>query len=209
VVDTTFLDTGVILGYTYTTDKHHDNCANYIEEVDYLLYVSDTVWNEYFGRSPTLAEQHSNAIFNHISELEDSDFEGQLDPLDIKTIRERVLDPDNNAYNYLYWFYQSEVSKYIPMDQLKKQLRELARGIETNAIKRRKTLEAEIEETWERDEKYEDLDDDLSSIPKDDREICIDAHDLAVEEGLVIELATTNPNDLVKNGHRSKILDNT
>ena len=64
-------------------------------------------------------------------------------------------------------------------------------------------------EVWERDEDYPDIDQNLTDIPWDDRRICLDAHDVATLTDYLIELATTNPTDLVDDGYRELILEET
>jgi len=64
-------------------------------------------------------------------------------------------------------------------------------------------------EIWEREAAYNDLDDQLAAIPWDDRRICLDAHDVATVTADLLELATTNPTDLVADGYRELIIDVT
>ncbi|GGN08028.1 hypothetical protein [Halarchaeum nitratireducens] len=203
-----FLDTGVVLAFAFTTDKHHFKCRKYLESGNETCYVSERVEDEYRKKQPELADKYSDAIFKHIADLKQSNFSGQLDPMDIKSIRENVLYRGNDAYQFLYWFYRKEVSKYLPMQQLLEQLRTLARDIDTNAVKRRHELEESLVE-WVREDDYKDVEAALNVIHTQDRLICIDAHDLAEKSDEETELATTNPNDFVRNGHRELILENT
>jgi hypothetical protein len=64
-------------------------------------------------------------------------------------------------------------------------------------------------EVWNREDKYQDINEELSEIPWDDRRICLDAHDVAEVIGHVTELATTNPKDLVDDGYRELIITKT
>lgn len=204
-----FLDTGVVLAFAFTTDKHHKNCREYLESDECEdFYVSPRVQSEYQNKEPKLADRYSDAVFKHISDLKRSDHNGQLDPMDIKDIRENVLHPKNSAYDFLYWFYRREVSKYLPMEQLQERLRGIARSIDVNATKRREEL-VSILQIWEREDEFPDVDEALASIHKQDRLICIDAHSLALNREGDTELATTNPNDFVRNGHRELILEHT
>jgi hypothetical protein len=155
-----------------------------------------------------LADRYSDSVFKHISDLKQSDYDGQLDPMDIKDIRENVLHRKNPAYDFLYWFYRREVSKYLPMEQLQERLRGIARSIDVNATKRREELES-ILQIWKREDEFPDVDEALASIHEQDRLICIDAHSLALNQDGETELATTNPNDFVRNGHRKLILKHT
>lgn len=209
MAEQSFLDTGVVLAFAFTTDKHHKKCREYLESEECeTLYVSPRVQEEYRYKEPQLTDKYSDAVFKHISDLKQSDYSGQLDPMDIKDIRERVLHSANEAYDFLYWFYRREVSKYLPMTQLLDRLRDIARSIDAHAVKRREELESMLE-VWKRTEDYPDVDDTLSSIHEQDRLICIDAHSLALNRDGDTELATTNPNDFVRNGHRELILSST
>jgi len=204
-----FLDTGVVLAFAFTTDKHHKNCREYLESDDCgEFYISPRVRSEYHNKEPELADRYSDAVFKHVSDLKRSDHDGQLDPMDIKDIRENILHRKNPAYVFLYWFYRREVSKYLPMQELQERLRGIARGIDVNATKRREELET-ILQVWEREKEFRDVGEALANIHEQDRLICIDAHSLALNRDGDTELATTNPNDFVRKGHRELILKHT
>lgn len=199
-----FLDSGVVLGYCFTPDKHHRKCSRHIETNNYDFYISEDVEDEYEKKKPHLTTRYSDAIFEHASELKKSGFTGQLDPIDIKTIRKDFLDSDNPAYNFLFWYYQKEAPKYIPADRLEEQLRGIARGIEQNAIQKKMKID-KIVNLWEREQEYPELEEILSEIHEEDRMICIDAHDLARYKENDTVLATANPSDFVRDGHREMI----
>ncbi|WP_318569896.1 hypothetical protein [Salinigranum marinum] len=73
------------------------------------------------------------------------------------------------------------------VDALVGRLRDLARDIEQNVIENWIQL-VEQAEIWERDENHPDIDE---------------------ETGYITELATTNPTDLVDDGYRELILEQT
>ncbi|WP_436343373.1 hypothetical protein [Natronorubrum sp. FCH18a] len=204
-----FLDTGVVLGFCFTTDMHHLKCKDYIQDDEKQCYITADVNEAYKRKKPYLTERYSDAILDHADKIKgSSSFEGQLDSLDIRDIREDLLSAENDSYQFLYWYYKRKVPNYIMVEDLCRQLREIARDIEGSALKRKEILD-DILEMWCRENDYESVADALSPVHAEDRDICLDAHDLACERTGTIELATTDPKDFVKNGHRELILENT
>jgi len=206
--DASFLDTGVVLGFCFRDDSHHHRCRQYLDDHDFELFISDHVESEYLNREPSLAQEIADGVFDHIDRLRDSEFEGQLDSMDTSRIRQDLIAGYNAAGTTLHAFYRNEVPNFIQFDELTERLRDLARDIEQNAIENRDDLMQQVE-VWERDEEYSEVDEGLSDIPWDDRRICLDAHDVVVVTGHLTELATTNPTDLVDNGYRELILEQT
>ena len=202
------MDTGVVLGYCFRDDTHHQKCKQYLETQDVSLYISDHVESEYLNRKPDLAEEIADGIFAHISQLESSDYEGQLDSMDTTQIRQTLISSNNDAQHTLHDFYKNEVPNFIQMDDLMSRLRDMARDIEQNAIENKGSLMNRTE-LWTREEDYSEIDDELSDIPWDDRRICLDAHDVVERNGETTELSTVNPNDLVDDGYRELILNQT
>lgn len=203
-----FLDTGVVLGFCFRDDKHHVKCRDYIRELERQLYISDHVEAEYVRKEPDLAERYSDGVFEHISRLRKSNLEGQLDSMDLSQIRQNKIRGNNPAATTLHDFYENQVPNFILVDELVERLRDLARDIEQHALGNREEL-MDRTEVWERETPYEELMEILSSIHEEDRIICIDAHDVASVTEMDTELATTNPNDLVVDGHRELIVENT
>jgi hypothetical protein len=109
---------------------------------------------------------------------------------------------------FLYEYYQNVVPKFILVNELQKRLRELARNIEENAVMRKMELDDRLQ-IWKRIHEYPSLDSVLDSIHEEDRGVCIDAHDLAVNQDGHTELATTDSKDFVRNGHRKMIIEAT
>jgi hypothetical protein len=206
--EASFLDTGVVLGFCFRDDSHHHRCRQYLEGNDFALYISDHVESEYLNREPSLAEEIADGVFAHINRVQGSKFEGQLDSMDTSRLRQDFISGRNAAGTTLHAFYKNEVPNFIQVGELIDRLRDLARDIEQNAIENRRYLEEQAE-IWERDEEYADIDQALSQIPWDDRRICLDAHDVAEESDHTTELATVNPTDLVDDGYRELILENT
>jgi hypothetical protein len=206
--DASFLDTGVVLGFCFRDDSHHHRCRQYLNEHDFELFVSDHVVSEYLNREPSLAQEIADGIFDHVARLHSSEFEGQLDSMDTSQIRQNLIAGDNKAGTTLHTFYSDEVPNFIQFGELTDRLRSLARDIEQNASENRESL-MQTTEVWERDNDYPDVNDALSEVPWDDRRICLDAHDVAEVTDQMTELATTNPTDLVDNGYRELILEQT
>lgn len=203
-----FLDTGVVLGFCFRDDTHHYRCREYLQEIDDALYISDHVEAEFLNREPDLAEEISNGILDHASRLKSSDYEGQLDSMDTSNVRQNLIAGDNPAGTTLHEFYREQLPNFILLEELDERLRDLARDIEQLAMENREWL---LERTvmWSRDDEYSDIDEAISSIPWDDRRICLDAHDVVEETGMTTELATTNPKHLVDEGRRQLILEET
>ncbi|WP_363467811.1 hypothetical protein [Halogeometricum borinquense] len=208
--DKSFLDTGVVLAFCYTTDKHHFKCREYIDSEDCSMFVSDNVEDEYENARYRLNEQHANAVLSHVSDLRNSKYEGEynIGPVKQKEIRDNVLCRGNEVYQFLSKFYTDYLPQFVTFDELESKLRNLARDIESVAVKRKSEID-EFVEIWSRKSDHPNVEKNLSSIHTEDREICIDAHDLAANSDGATEIATTNPNDFVRNGHKQLILENT
>lgn len=208
MTEASFLDTGVALGYCFRDDTHHYRCREYLEENIFSLYISDHVEEEYLNREPDLAEEIADGIHDHIFQLRNSNYEGQLDSMDTSQIRQNLIEGNNDASESLHDFYQNQVPNFIQMNELINRLRDLARDIEQNAIENRQWLLTRTE-VWSRENEYPEIDEELSEIPWDDRRICLDAHDVVEQTGEVTELATVNPRDLVDEGYRELIIGQT
>lgn len=206
--EASFLDTGIVLGFCFRDDTHHHRCRQYLDGHDFELFISDHVESEYLNREPGLAQEIADGVFAHIKQLRGSEFEGQLDSMDTSKIRQNLIRDYNTARKTLHAFYRNELPKFIQLSDVIDRLRDLARDIEQNAIENRSELMQQVE-VWERDEEYADIDNNLTDIPHDDRRICLDAHDVATVTDHLTELATTNPTDLVDDGYRELILEET
>jgi len=206
--EASFLDTGVVLGFCFRDDTHHHRCRQYLDGHDFELFISDHVESEYLNREPSLAQEIADGVLAHIKQLRGSEFKGQLDSMDTSKIRQNLIRSDNAAGKTLHAFYRNEVPNFIQLSDMIARLRDLARDIEQNAIENRSELMQQVE-VWERDEEYSDIDNNLTEIPYDDRRICLDAHDVATATDYLTELATTNPTDLVDDGYRELILEET
>ncbi len=203
-----FLDTGVVLAFCFQTDMHHVRCRNYLTDNGYDYFISDAVEEEYRAKEAVLVNRYSDAIFDHISRLKRSDYEGQLDSMDLSQIQRNFIDQSNPAYRFLTRYYANELPNFILVTELEDRLRSLAREIEELALFRKDEFD-ELVYHWERQGEYPDLEASLSAIHTSDRGMCVDAHDLAAHKTAGTELATTNPRDFVDEGHRDLILQHT
>jgi len=203
-----FLDTGVVLGVCFRDDTHHRRCQQYLDKHAGPLLISDHVEDEYLNREPSLAEEIADGVFTHIDRLQRSSYEGQLDSMDTSQIRQELISGSNPASATLTAFYKGSLPNFILFTDIISRLRDLARDIEQTAIEKRTALLNQVE-IWEREAAYSDIDDQIGAIPWDDRRICLDAHDVATVKAELVELATTNPTDLVDNGYRELIVEKT
>lgn len=205
-----FLDTGVVLGYCFTLDNHFSKCNNYIENCDGKdLFTSNTVESEYNHRKTGLNRELSNEVMKHRTWVLRAGFEGQLGPVDLRDIKQDYLNRSWDSYNSLHHWYSNEVEQFIHIDDLLDRLERMARQIEANAIKRKQQLYQDVT-VWTLQNSHSAVDDALTpDVPEDDRQICIEAHDVAVENGEETELATINPSDLWDDGLKDLILQET
>ncbi|WP_373189962.1 hypothetical protein [Halolamina sp.] len=203
-----FLDTGVVLAFCFQMDMHHVNCRNYLTDNDHTYFINDDIEEEYNHKEAELVERYSSGILRHVSEIKRSDYEGQLDSMDMSQIRRNFLDTSNPAYRFLTRYYANELPNFILVSELEEQLRSLAREIEEMALFRKDEFDGLVYH-WEQQGDAGDLETELAAIHSADRDVCIAAHDLAAHRTGETELATTNPRDFVDDGHRDMILEHT
>lgn len=208
MAEASFLDTGVVLGFCFRDDTHHHRCRQYLEDHEYSLYISDHVESEYLNREPSLAEEIADGVLDHVFRLRNSTYEGQLDSMDTSNIRQNLISGNNEAKRSLHEFYRNRVPNFVQFEELLDRLRTLARDIEQSAVENRNQL-IEQTEIWAREKEYAEIKESLSEIPKDDRRICLDAHDVVEQTEEATELATVNPQDLVDQGYRELLLNTT
>jgi len=197
--DDAFLDTGVVLGFCFTLDKHHLRCKGYVSDCNGDLFYSDTVESEYQNRRYGIIEELSDKVRIHRGKILKSDYEGLLDQLDLKEIQDRFIHPQDDISTPLRDWYD-DLGNSITVEELTERLETLAREIEKYSMARKQALENNST-VWTTDEPvdevYDGLWQDLDCIPGDDRKICLEAHDVTVERGTEIAFATVNPQDFV------------
>ena len=203
-----FLDTGVVIGYCFTVDSHHQPCRKYLRNSGIDFFTSPTVEDEYENAKDRVNRRYANAILEHVAELEKSNIEGELGPIKIDRVKKKILSRNNEAYTSLYHYYENVLPQFANAKEVKTQLREMARDIEHMAITRKQEIDILVR-LWRCDEDYPNIRKAFSAIHEPDRTICIEAHDLASNLDDDTELATVNPNDFVRNGRRDLIVNNS
>lgn len=196
-----------MFGFCFITDDHHKPCRSYLSGNDKELYTGD--WREtvFSRKKEELVGRYSDAVLDHVASLIRSDYAGRLDLLDIRNIKQSFLDPENEAHQFL-WDYYDGLNEEILLPNLEEKLREVAHDMEGIALKRKEEFD-EMVETWERNEEYLGIESKLSEFPNEDRGVCLDGHDLATKREGHTELATTDPKDFKYNGREDLLLSST
>jgi len=203
-----FLDKGILLGFCFTVDTHHRPCLKYLTQEGIEPYITEEIDAAFERNKSRLSTRYQEHILNHVSQLTKSNFEGEVGPMELRKIRKGLLDPGNNAFHFLEYYYREIAPNVTSVYELKNQLRDLARDIEQLSLDRKEEFDELVQE-WERGGEYPDVEKALSEIEGEDMWVCIDAHDLAVNKENETELATTDPKDMVDNGREDLILKNT
>lgn len=205
----TFLDTGILLGYCLLVDDHHRNCRAFIEEnPDRELFVSDTVEDEYDHAKRNVSRRLANGVRKHVRAIKKADCEDELGPVELDRLQTHTLDRNNDAYQFLYDYYENEAGNFINKSELCDRLRTMAREIESFPLERKQELEPRLT-VWQCENSYDGLEASLSMIPEQDRQICIEAHDLSRSRSTRTTFATVNPTDFVYDGVEETILEVT
>lgn len=204
-----FLDTGVVIGYCFLLDDHHRNCREYLEEnAEADLFVSETVETEYERAKQKVSRRLANGVRKHVRAIQRTDYEDELGPMELDRLQNRVLDRDNDAYQFLYDFYDDGIGNFIRKSELCERLRGMSREIESFPLDRKRTLDSNVS-VWECDDTYDGVEASLGMIPGNDRKICIEAHDLGCCTNSHTVFATVNPRDFVDDGVEETILEVT
>lgn len=210
MAESAFLDRGVVLGYCFTVKQQHRVCREYLAQDAKEFYVTQEVESIYDQKKRELTEKYSDKIRNHGADLTRSKFDGELGPMELKEITNRIV-PGSGASGFLEEWYIREVPQIISMYRLKQRLRDLARDIERLAEERKDEFDDQVA-LWERERDYPNIRDQLEEIEKEKEEdvwICIDAHDLATRTDGYTELATTDLSDFIRGGRKRLILEST
>lgn len=206
MVDTSFLDKGILLGYCFTVHTHHEKCEKYLSDADTVFYVTKYIDDVYEEKKREVIKQHRTAILDHITRLKRADeFSEGLDPDDIDEIRRWMITTANDAWRYLRDYYDG--LSYTTVHDVEDDLRSLARELDKLARRRKEKFDSRVE-SWTRDCEYPELEDDLSNLRKEEKEdywVCIDAHDLACRTPGTTELVTNNPSDFGEQAYGSVI----
>lgn len=208
MVDSAFLDKGIILGYCFYTDTHHVRCSNYIESPDAELYATKQVEDIFQKAKEHIIKKHRRAITDFIRWVK-REYSGTLSSDDIAEIQSHIDHGENPAWRYLLDYFDDKSGTEV--HPVTKNLRQIARDLEQLAEERNDKLQPKVL-GWIRFDRYPELRDDLSSLYEKDEEdywIAVDAHDLGLHVDGTTELATNNPSDFDDDTVREEILTNT
>jgi|GEM_PF-2607947 len=208
MVGASFLDTGVVIGYCFYFDRHGLPSTRYItnkvKNGSLDAYRSDNVEREFQQRQSEKAQELSDEVALHRKEVQQQSLPKTIDKVAVQKILDTCLDPDWDIAPTIAKWYNRNISLPIEYGKLVKKLRALERLVESRHNRKKKDLD-QMTEYHERDDSYPSIDTKLMEIHWDDRSICLDAHDVAKKNGTKLELATTNPKDLIKNGRRGLV----
>jgi hypothetical protein len=205
-----FLDTGVVIAFCFLLDSHHQNCKEYLGEMQEegdSLYVSSEVEEEYSRKKSEIAEKLSEQVLEHRDFVTGFVDGRQMGPVEINEIQKNLRRWDEDASTFLIDYYDKK-GNFAGKEEVLEELRNLSREIEKKAIERKSAVDSATVE-WEKRDEYPELRSLLSVIHGSDRDICIMAHDLACHADGQTEFATTNPRDFVDDGRERLILENT
>lgn len=203
-----FIETGVAIGYCVLLDPHHAKCKSYLDGDGEVVYTSEEVWDEYEDTKEKVTSRLSSAVFDHVRDVENNVTEDYLGPVDVNHVKKNVLNRNNEAFQFLYRYYDNVVNNGVPSEELEKNLREIARDIDRLVISREDDLGSMVED-WNQTDDHKLVENNLSAIHNPDRMFAVQAHDLACNKNSYTEFATTNPSDFMANGRKALVLSNT
>lgn len=206
--NSSFIDTGVLIGFSVLLDPHHSKCKRYLDDGDGDFYTSSDVREEYNHTKSKVINRLSSAVLDHLRDVKNHPSEDYLGPMQVDTIKKQVLRRSNDSYRFLYMYYDDVVNNGIQKQELEANLREIARDIDRMVASRENTLEPLLRE-WEQQDEHPEVKSSLEKIHNPDRIFAVQAHDLASNVNGSTEFATTNPSDFVYNGRRDLLLDVT
>lgn len=208
MADSAFLDKGIVLGYCFYTDTHHERCSAYMNSTDAELYATKQVEDIFQKAKDNIIKKHRRAITDFIRWVK-QEYSGTLTSEDIAEIQSYIDRGENPAWRYLLDYFDDKSGNEVyPVTQ---NLRQIARDLEQLAEERNEELQSMVL-GWIRLASYPELKDDLSSLYKKDDEdywIAVDAHDLGLNMDGTTELATNNPSDFGDEAVREEILTHT
>lgn len=203
-----FIETGVLIGHCVLLDPHHAKCKSYMDDSDLLVYTSNEVWDEYEDTKGKVTGRLSSAVLDHVRDVENQVSGEYLGPMDVSNVKKNVLYHGNDAYQFLYRYYDNVVNNGVQRGELEEDLREIARDIDRLVVSREEDLDSMVE-YWEQIDDHKPVMSALSNIHNPDRAFAVQAHDLAYHNNGHTEFATTNPSDFIDNGCKGTILSNT
>lgn len=208
MADNAVLDKGVILGFCFLSDPHHERCTDYINSGNTDYFTTEGIEQIFDKKKEDIISRHKEAILGHAKEIT-TRYHGELTRADIVEIQEGINRENNDAWRYLLDFYKENEGRTVY--EITKNLRNIARDLEQRAEARKNTLYPRLN-GWIRFDQHLDIQDVLKPLRIKDEEdfwICIDAHDIAVNIDGKTELATTNPSDFGIDEIQELILEET
>ncbi len=208
MVDNAFLDKGIILGYCFYTDVHHVRCENYIGSTDAELYATKQVEDIFQKAKDNIIRKHRRAVLDFTRWMT-REYDGTVTSEDVEEIQNHIDRDENPAWRYLLDYFEDRSGEEVY--PLTKNLRQIVRDLEQLAEERNEELQPKIL-GWIRLASYPELEDDLGTLFRKDKEdywIAVDAHDLGLNTEGTTELATNNPSDFDDDAVREEILTHT
>jgi predicted nucleic acid-binding protein len=199
--DFSVLDTGVLLGATIEKDTHHEECIDYLLEID-LCYVTPTVEREFNTKDEDIRSTLSDEISQHRQDVSTEVDNQTLSPSAIDWIRTNLLNRGLSSYRFLEQYYQNlrREARFSTIDRLQviSDLEEMEFEVWEDQTEEHGGLESLVE-YWEKPiPSYPDVEHELLIHEGDDPIVCIEAHHIATEEQYSTELATTNPRHFIR-----------
>ena len=208
MADNAFLDKGVVIGYCFYTDVHHDECQDYIDSTSAELYATRQVDEIYEKAKDHIIKKHRRAIVGFVRGVK-QEYSGLLTGDDVDEIQAGIDRNENPAWRYLLDFFDDKQGHEV--HPVTKNLRQVARDLEQLAEEQHEELQPEIL-GWIRFGNYPELQEELSSLYDKDEEdywIAVDAHDVGIHLDGTTEFATNNPSDFDDETVREEILAHT
>jgi hypothetical protein len=173
-----------------------------------LLFTSDDVWDEYEDTKDKVTGRLSSAVLDHVRDVENQVSDDYLDPMGVDHVKKRILYHGNDAYQFLYRYYDEVMNNGIQKSDLEDNLRNIARDIDRLVVSREEDLDTMVE-YWEQKDEHKSITEALSDIHDPDRLFAVQAHDLACHNNGHTEFVTANPSDFIADGRKELVLSNT
>ncbi|CQH64113.1 uncharacterized protein HHUB_4281 (plasmid) [Halobacterium hubeiense] len=205
--DNAFLDKGIVLGFCFPVDLHHQKCRTYLNGGK-DFYLTEHIDSIYEAKRKEKIKQHRSAVLKHARYI-DQNYDSEIGPMELRDVRRHLDRKDSGAAEYLKAYYEGK--QFANARDVVEELRDFARGMESHVSDRKKEFDRLVVQ-WNREEDYPDLHDALKDIREDKEEdywVCVDAHDLAKRTSGSTELATTDIDDLANDGRESLIVNET
>jgi len=155
-----FLDKGIILGYCFYTDAHHEKCKEYVDSGDADLYATKQVEDIFQNAKDHIIKTHRRAITDFIRWIKQH-YSGALSSTDVVEIQDKIDRENNPAWRYLLDYFEDKSGENAY--SVSKNLRQIARDLEQLAEERNNELQPKIL-GWIRLASYPELKNDLKSL---------------------------------------------